>query len=401
MTALSNRSRGFALLLTLGLVSLSLLLLLGLVAVIRLETQAAANSTEMAKARANARLGLRVAIGQLQRYTGNATGAVTARADVAGATLSNPAWTGVWNDSDTGGAVTWLVSGNEVSPLSLTPDVAMTGTDDIFILKRNLVTTEQVKVRRVTVSATQPGEVAARPMARYAYWVSDESLKVSMNVRTDVVPPSGFATYPVPRTQSVVSTMVAASTNDDRAKLVAVDQLLLPPLNVNGNSMNNTLWPAVTANAPRLYFAGIGVPQLIPGSFNANSRAQVAWNAYLDNLTLTVSSATAYNAILGAVRPFRSVADFQAKLGANVTVGPVNAATIANRLAPVLGVRGDTFLIRAYGESLNPALDVSDPNAIAATAYCEAIVQRTPTQAGAYGYRYVVTYFRWLAPGDI
>ncbi len=401
MSALRTDYRGFALLLTLGLVSLALLLLLGLVAVIRLEAQAAVNSEELAKARANARLGLRIAIGQLQRYTGSANGIVTARADVAGGTWSNPAWTGVWNEADAGGAITWLVSGNEVSPLSLTPGVAMNGVDDIFILRRNLPSAEQVKVRKVTVSATLPEQTSPSAIGRYAYWVSDESLKVSMNVRTDIVPPVGVAIYPVPRTQSVVSTISAAATNNARSKLHVVDQLLLAPLNVNANSMNNTLWPAITANAPRLYFTGVGSPELIPGSFNANSRSQIAWNAYLDNLTLTVTSTAAYNAIRDASRPFRSVADFQAKLSANASIGSVNAATIVNRLAPVLGVRGDTFLVRAYGESLNPGLDATDPSAVTASAFCEALVQRTPTQAGLFGYRYVVVYFRWLTPADI
>lgn len=394
-------ARGFALLLTLGLVSLSLLLLLGLVAVIRLETQATVNSAELAKARANARMGLRMAIGQLQRYTGSANGVVTARADVAGGTWNNPAWTGVWNEGDTGGAITWLVSGNEVTPLALTPSVAMTGADDVFILKRSLATSEQVKVRRVVVSATQPGEASSRPIARYAYWVSDESLKVSVNVRSDVSAPSGLSNYPAPRTRSIISALTAEISDNNRAKILSVDQLALLGITGFDRGSVTTLWPSVTANAPRLYFAEVGAPQLVPGSFNANSRAQIAWNAYLDNLTLTVSSEDAYNAIRDASRPFRSVADFQAKLAANVSIGSVNAATIVNSLTPILGVRGDTFLVRAYGETLNPGLNATDPSAVTASAYCEALVQRTPTQAGAYGYRYVVTYFRWLAPADI
>lgn len=401
MSVLRASHRGFVLLLTLALVSLSLLLLLGLVAVIRLEAQATLNSAELAKARANARLGLRIAIGQLQRYTGSVDGVVTARADVAGGNWSNPAWTGVWNEANVSGAITWLVSGNEVSPLSLTPGVTLNGVHDLFILRRNLAVSEQVKVRKVSINATLSGRTSPNEIGRYAYWVSDESLKVSMNVRTDIIPPAEVTIYPVPRTQSVVSTISAAATNDSRAKLQVVDQLLLAPLNVNGNTLNNTLWPAVTASAPRLFFAGGGSLQLIPGSFNANSRSQIAWNAYLDNLTLTVSSATAYNAIRDASRPFRSVADFREKLSANASIGSVNAEAIVNRLAPVLGVRGDTFLVRAYGETLNPGLDATDSGAVTASAFCEAIVQRTTEQAGAFGYRYAVVYFRWLTPADI
>lgn len=399
MSARSGTRRGFALLLTLALLSFVLLLLLGLGAVVRLEAQAAANAGEIARARANARLALRIAIGQLQRHTGG-DGMVTARADVASASLAQPAWTGVWRESDSGGAVTWLVSGNEIAPLALTPDATLSGADDIWLLRRNLSAAEQVRARRVSIDAVLPGENFARTVGRYAFWVSDESLKLSMNVRTDVAPPPGYADYPVPRTQSVFPSIVASSTNDARAKLLAVDQLLLPPFNVNGNTLN-ALWPAVTAAAPRLHFPGVGAGRLIPGSFNANSRSQTAWNAYLDAMTLTVSRAAAYAAIRDAARPFRSLADFEAKLAANTTVGAANAATIATRLAPVLGVRGDTFLVRAYGDAVNPASQPTDADYVVASAYCEALVQRTAIQAGAFGYRYVVVYFRWLAPDDI
>lgn len=399
MTALRQRSRAFALLLTLALLSLTLLLLLGLVAVVRLEAEATSNTVELARARANARLAVRVAIGQLQRYAGS-NGAVTARADVAGGTWANPAWTGVWHDGDAGGAVTWLVSGNENTPLALTPGLTLAGSDDIFLLKRNLATTEQARARRFTIEAALPGESTARPVGRYAYWVSDESLKVSMNVRTDTSPPSGFSSFPVPRTQSVFSSINAATTNDARAKLLAVDQLLLAPLNVNGSTLNS-LWPAVTASAPRLYFPSVGGPQVVPGSFNANSRSAVAWNSYLDTLTLSVTTTTAYAAIRDAARPFRTVADFQSKLAANPTVGPANAATIVSRLAPILGVRGDTFLVRGYGDALNANRAAADSDYVSATAFCEAIVQRSAVEAEGYGYRFVVVSFRWLGPDDI
>lgn len=399
MSARNKECRGFALLFTLALLSFVLLLLLGLVAVVRLEAQAAANSGELARARANARLALRIAIGQLQRHTGG-DGVVTARADVAGATVANPAWTGVWRASDLGGAVTWLVSGNEIAPLALAPGVALAESDAVWLLKRNLAAPEHVQARRVTIDAVPPGESVARTIGRYAFWVGDESLKVSMNVRTDFVPPPDYAVYPVPRTQSVFPSIVASSTDDARAKLLVVDQLLLPPFNVNGNTLN-ALWPAVTASAPRLYFPGVGAGRLIPGSFNANSRSQTAWNAYLDGMTLTVSRAATYAAIRDAARPFRSLADFEAKLAANTTVGAANAASIATRLAPALGVRGDTFLVRAYGDALNLASQPGDADYVVASTYCEALVQRTPAGVGAFGYRYVVVYFRWLGPDDI
>ena len=381
--------------LTLALVSLMLLLLLGLAAMIRLEQQVGINSNELGQARANARLGLRAAIGQLQRHVGGG-GIVTARADVAGGTWANPAWTGVWGAGDGAGAVTWLVSGNENLPLSITPEMAMSGSSDLFLLRRNLTATEQVKVRKVNIESIYPGESSPSVIGSYAYWVSDESLKLSMNVRSDVTPPSGFSRYPVPRLDAMFPTF--AATDDARSKLLATDQLLLVGLNA---STLNARWPEVTASAPRLYFPTVGGGELIPGSFNANSRSERAWNAYLGGLTVSASNAAMVQAILNAPRPFRSVTDLQTKLTAIPAIGATNAAALVDGLSPVLGVHGDTYLIRAYGEAVNRGRDVSDADYISAAAYCEALVQRTPDQAAGFGYRFVVVYFRWLAADDI
>lgn len=81
-------------------------------------------------------------------------------------------------------------------------------------------------------------------------------------------------------------------------------------------------------------------------------------------------------------------------------------------LASILTVRGDTFRIRAYGESLN-----SD-GTVAARAWCEAVVQRIPEYVDPsdrpeiveanlnevnkrFGRRLIITGFRWLSPDEI
>jgi hypothetical protein len=81
-------------------------------------------------------------------------------------------------------------------------------------------------------------------------------------------------------------------------------------------------------------------------------------------------------------------------------------------LAPIATVRGDTFKIRAYGESK------SRSGAIEATAWCEAVVQRVPdyvdptntpatttaslNQANkVFGRRFQIVSFRWLAPDEV
>jgi hypothetical protein len=90
----------------------------------------------------------------------------------------------------------------------------------------------------------------------------------------------------------------------------------------------------------------------------------------------------------------------------------ITQADILQRIAPVLVARGDTFVIRAYGEAHDTA---GKP---IARAWCEAVVQRTPTpitpdpatggidplatkQAIDWGRKFEMVSFRWLAPQEI
>lgn len=110
---------------------------------------------------------------------------------------------------------------------------------------------------------------------------------------------------------------------------------------------------------------------------------------------------------------------FTGSTGANAAAGSGNTAdgapgviTQADLLTPILPVltaRGDTFVVRAYGEATG-----DDGRKI--TAWCEATVQRypeyvdpsdqptdTPSSAAnkAFGRRFQLVSFRWLRPGDI
>jgi hypothetical protein len=86
---------------------------------------------------------------------------------------------------------------------------------------------------------------------------------------------------------------------------------------------------------------------------------------------------------------------------------------ILSLLAPVLFPRSDTFLVRAYGDAVNPVT-----GAIEGRAWCEATVQRFPEFLDAsqpaetspdvlnltnqtYGRRFQVVAFRWLTSADI
>jgi Tfp pilus assembly protein PilX len=92
---------------------------------------------------------------------------------------------------------------------------------------------------------------------------------------------------------------------------------------------------------------------------------------------------------------------------------------VLQAIGPTLSARSDTFVIRTYGEVVNPA----DSTQTQAGAWCEAVVQRLPVYADssmpeetnlatapsstaktinqAFGRRYKIISFRWLTSGDI
>jgi hypothetical protein len=108
--------------------------------------------------------------------------------------------------------------------------------------------------------------------------------------------------------------------------------------------------------------------------------------------------------------------------------GWLTQGDVLEALGPVLAARSDTFLIRAYGESLDPVnVDPANigPENILARSWCEAVVQRFPdyvdpanaasvdpngsTGTGAtisavnqtFGRKFRIVAFRWLTPNDI
>jgi hypothetical protein len=171
------RASGSALLVTLLVVSLLLVMTLAFVAGVRLELRKVRAHQELHLARANARLGLELAVSTLQAAAGPDQ-RVTATADLAARNSAGdriapgkpPAndmtldhlpkgfsalshgtryWTGVWVDRNPETAIhtttpspqllSWLVSGNETNALAFTPDLGSTLTpgDSIIPLANN------------------------------------------------------------------------------------------------------------------------------------------------------------------------------------------------------------------------------------------------------------------------
>jgi hypothetical protein len=91
--------RGFALVVTLALMVLLTLLAVGMLTLSSVSLRTAAQGEAMATARANARLALILALGELQRSAGPDQ-RVTARADILDAATANPQLTGVWNSNE-------------------------------------------------------------------------------------------------------------------------------------------------------------------------------------------------------------------------------------------------------------------------------------------------------------
>ena len=92
---LCRRERGFALVICLSLMVLLTVLAVGLLGLSSISLRSSSQGEAMAAARANARLGLMLALGQLQKHAGPDQ-AITARADILDKNSANPHLTGVW-----------------------------------------------------------------------------------------------------------------------------------------------------------------------------------------------------------------------------------------------------------------------------------------------------------------
>ena len=180
---------GFALILALALLAVAVLLSASLGTLTGVERTAAVNARQAALARQHALLALSLALGRLQAAVGPDR-RVTARAELLPEGSGNPDWTGVWNSGRVAdGALTWLVSGNEVAPLAATPAAAPVadpapGNESVWLLRSPVGDPgRRVKLARQTVRAVGlPGLAGPRPVGHYAWWVGDEGVKAKFNL---------------------------------------------------------------------------------------------------------------------------------------------------------------------------------------------------------------------------
>jgi len=171
---------GFAVILSLSLMSFVVLLLLSVTLSVRVETANAANSLDQLLARENARLGAYIALGELQRLAGPDQRA-TAPSGLLSSAVPNLHWTGVWDGSDYRADqpenrpfLAWLASGAPV-------ESTLSETDRISVVNQNFDPSDdgvalapEVVVGREPLPGGRAGE--------YGWWISDESTKFKIAV---------------------------------------------------------------------------------------------------------------------------------------------------------------------------------------------------------------------------
>jgi hypothetical protein len=245
--------RGFTLIVTISLMILLVILALGMLSLSSTALRSSAASSDMLKARQNARMALMLAIGQLQLHAGPDQ-RVTAPANIAGDAIGNPAspgtppanalsvngvdkglspvqsgtryWTGVWRNNAANPLVEiftatpsptlqqWLVSGNEartaadrIVPADTTYAVGNSGevTDAnraVVLVGPNTASGNApnaadrfVAAPLIEIRETNTNQVAGR----YAWWVGDEGVKARINTPEVQRNGNSYTSLPVQR----------------------------------------------------------------------------------------------------------------------------------------------------------------------------------------------------------
>ena len=182
-----TRTGGFALLITITLLSFVVLLLVGLATYTRIETAISGNTQKQAQARQNALLALDVALGQLQKHAGPDQRVTATAESVTGVVNQKRYYTGVWDSTDAAAPPVWLVSGLEsatapsvTTAIPSASQVTLVGpnTDgSAFLANGNPGPNQVVAPLQALTSVGVPGQAGAVTIGRYAWWVGDQGVK--------------------------------------------------------------------------------------------------------------------------------------------------------------------------------------------------------------------------------
>lgn len=275
------RSRGFSLVISLFLMVVMTLIATGLLSLSSVALRSSSRVSDQEIARANARLALMIAIGELQATMGpdqrvSAPAAIMERADRP---LAHPQWTGVWStrrkdgtsfwtrDDARGGlrdlrtsegwdrekeALSYLVSGNEGGAKGIGPFEGAKDPEQWveIVGEGTLGAAADSDRRRVSVPKVELSE-QGRPAGSYGYWVGDLGTRANVAVRDEWEgrPGSASSVYPLMASQQADAPAMNAGSGGkwddakvDRGKLASDSQLELAV----GKAWKQSLWQDVT-----------------------------------------------------------------------------------------------------------------------------------------------------------
>lgn len=196
----SPRKRGgFALVATISLMVLLLMVVLAMLSLSTITSRGTGLDKYQQVARANARLGLMQAIGELQQAMGpdQRVSAEGGLSDEAGFGKSH--WVGVWSSADADGDLEpdgefkgWLVSSatavGRVFYDEIKSDASADNDDWVSLVGEGSVNTGagssgRVLSERVRVSNKKSGHSGSSPSGHYAWWVGDEGVKARIDLQ--------------------------------------------------------------------------------------------------------------------------------------------------------------------------------------------------------------------------
>jgi hypothetical protein len=241
----------------------------GLLTLSSISLRSSSQENTIATARANARMAMMIALGELQKEAGPDQ-RITARAEILDSKPDTPVvddvkqmhWTGVWKTGDKPAeaqrtasmgsnraqTARWLVSnpqpGSQIplDPTGYTATSNGNSADGVVIAKGLGADQANVTVPLVEVSSA----TSAKPGSRYAYWISDEGLKAKADL-VDATFSSGLAAidqlhHMAPHANAMHKVLPMATAGEDfrttsvqnMAKLITNDTVkLLPAVSVN------------------------------------------------------------------------------------------------------------------------------------------------------------------------
>ncbi|WOO39748.1 hypothetical protein [Rubellicoccus peritrichatus] len=200
-----HESRGFALIIALGLMAFIMLLLLTTSMVVSLDMASLQQKSHIEEARDNARLGLLVALGELQRQTGpdkRVTATSSIFPDPPGS-IGQQQWVGVWDSAawdsnsptqqpDTTALFRkWLVSvpeGKNANDISLAasttidPDSITIDSDWVALVDKGTLGEQTLGGGAPVEDIVYGGRESLPEGGHYAYWIGDEGVKARYNL---------------------------------------------------------------------------------------------------------------------------------------------------------------------------------------------------------------------------